>query len=104
MLTVDGGRTNLGMVHRLAQTVQLAVVIAGNGMCSSGRIVNYLKAKQDDPRHNVSFVDHSCQGYTSYGYRLMAIVGAALDGTRYDIKAAVDSIGGYSAHAHQAGW
>lgn len=41
-------------VNRLSHTAQPAIVIAGNGMCSSGRIVNYLKAMLGDARHESS--------------------------------------------------
>ncbi|WP_425354255.1 hypothetical protein [Ectopseudomonas mendocina] len=44
------------MVNRLTRTAQPAIVIAGNGMCSSGRVVNYLKNMLGDVRHNVLFV------------------------------------------------
>lgn len=43
------------MVNRLIQTARPAIVIAGNGMCSSGRIVNYLKVMLGDVRHDVLF-------------------------------------------------
>ena len=39
----------------LAKTARPAIVIAASGMCSGGRIVNYLKAMLGDPRHNVLF-------------------------------------------------
>lgn len=46
------------MVNRLTQTGQPAIVIAGNGMRSSGRIVNYLKAMLGDERHDELFVGY----------------------------------------------
>jgi metallo-beta-lactamase family protein len=36
------------MVHYLARSARPAIVIAGSGMCSAGRIVNYLKAMLGD--------------------------------------------------------
>ena len=39
----------------LAKTARPAIVIAASGMCSGGRIVNYLKAMLGDPRHKVLF-------------------------------------------------
>jgi metallo-beta-lactamase family protein len=105
LLTVDSHRAHLAMVNRLAQTAQPAIVIAGNGMCSSGRIVNYLKAMLGDTRHNVLFVGYQAKGTPGYAIQTYGRRGGyvLLDGERYDIKAAVDSIGGYSAHADQAG-
>lgn len=62
LLTVDSHQAHLAMVNRLAQTAQPAIVIAGNGMCSSGRIVNYLKAMLGDARHNLLFVGYQAEG------------------------------------------
>ncbi|VXC26444.1 hypothetical protein PSEUDO9AZ_10348 [Pseudomonas sp. 9AZ] len=46
-LTVDHGQARLAMVNCQAQATQPVTFIAGNGMCSSGCIVNYLKAMQE---------------------------------------------------------
>ena len=62
LLTVDSHQAHLAMVNRLSQTAQPAIVIAGNGMCSSGRIVNYLKAMLSDERHDVLFVGYQADG------------------------------------------
>jgi len=58
LLTVDSHAEHLRMVEYLARSARPAIVIAGNGMCSSGRIVNYLKAMLGDKRHNVLFVGY----------------------------------------------
>lgn len=105
LLTVDSHRAHLAMVNRLAQTAQPAIVIAGNGMCSSGRIVNYLKAMLSDERHDVLFVGYQAGGTLGrqiqrFGPRSGYV---EFDGQRYDIRAQVHTIGGYSAHADQKG-
>lgn len=47
LLAVDSHQAHLALVKRLTQTAQpaIAIAIAGNGMCSSGRIVNYPNAQ-----------------------------------------------------------
>lgn len=105
LLTVDSHQAHLAMVSRLAQTAQPAIIIAGNGMCSSGRIVNYLKAMLGDERHDVLFVGYQAEGAPGrqiqrFGPRSGYV---EFDGQRYDIRAQVHTIGGYSAHADQAG-
>jgi len=40
-ITIDNHADHLKMVRRLTQTGRPAIVIAGNGTCSSGCIVNY---------------------------------------------------------------
>ena len=105
LLTVDSHQAHLAMVNRLTQTAQPAIVIAGNGMCSSGRIVNYLKAMLGDERHDVLFVGYQAEGTPGrqiqrFGPRSGYV---EFDGQRYDIRAQVHTIGGYSAHADQKG-
>lgn len=105
LLTVDNHKAHQAMVNRLAQTAQPAIVIAGNGMCSSGRIVNYLKAMLGDERHDVLFVGYQAEG--SPGRQIQRFGPRSgyveFDGQRYDIRAQVHTIGGYSAHADQLG-
>lgn len=106
LLTVDEHDAHLRMVRHLADSARPAVVISGSGMCTGGRIVNYLKAMLHDPRHNVLFVGYQGAGTPGrtiqrFGPRGNGYV--ELDGERFDIRAGVESIGGYSAHADQAG-
>ena len=44
LIMIDNHADHIAVLNRLAQTARPAIVIAGNGMCSGGRIVNYLKA------------------------------------------------------------
>ncbi len=99
--TVDSRKAHQAMVNRLAQTAQSAIVIAGHGMCSSGRIANCLKAMLGDERHDVLFVGYQAEG--SPGRQIQRFGSRNGDGQRYDIRAQVHTIGGYSAHADQAG-
>jgi len=104
LITVDTHDEHMRIVEHLAETARPAIVIAGNGMCSGGRIVNYLKAMLGDPRHNVVFVGYQGKGtpgrdIMTYGPEGGFVV---LDGERIDIRAGVDSVGGYSAHADQS--
>ncbi|MEH6567385.1 MAG: MBL fold metallo-hydrolase RNA specificity domain-containing protein, partial [Halopseudomonas sp.] len=67
--------------------------------------VNYLKAMLGDERHNVVFVGYQARGtpghaIQQYGPQQGHV---ELDGDRYDIKAGVHTLGGYSAHADQKG-
>jgi metallo-beta-lactamase family protein len=105
LLTVDSHQAHLAMVRHLTETARPAIVIAGNGMCSSGRIVNYLKSMLHDPRHNVLFVGYQAQGTPGRAIQAYGPRGgyADLDGQRYDIRAQIHTIGGYSAHADQKG-
>lgn len=102
-LTVNSHDDHLRMVDYLAQSRQPAIVIAASGMCAGGRIVNYLKAMLGDSRHDILFVGYQAAGTPGrdiqhYGPRGGYVI---LDGQRYDIRAQVHTISGYSAHADQ---
>lgn len=106
LLTIDSHADHERTVVYLAKSGRPAIVIAGNGMCSSGRIVNYLRAMLGDPRHHVLFVGH--QGRGTPGAAIQASAGKAdtvidLAGESHVLRAGVSTLGGYSAHADQQG-
>lgn len=103
MTVIDAHADHLKMVEHLRRTARPTLVIAGGGMCNGGRIVNYLKALLGDPRTDVVFVGYQAQGTPGrdiqrYGPRQGYVI---LDGRRYDIKAQIHTLSGYSAHADQ---
>ena len=82
-----------------------AVIIAGSGMCSGGRIVNHLSAGIERPENDIVFV-----GYQAAGSPGRAIQENAngretvvLNGKERKIRAGVHTLSGYSAHADQKG-
>ncbi len=81
-----------------------AVVIAGSGMCTGGRIVDHLKAGLNDPRNDVLFVGYQAEGTPG---RLIVEFAekpdgyVVLDGERVSIQAKVHVLPGYSGHADQ---
>ncbi|WP_455887280.1 MBL fold metallo-hydrolase RNA specificity domain-containing protein [Pseudomonas rustica] len=107
LISVDTHARHQQVVNYLKSTGRPAIVIAGNGMCSGGRIVNYLKAMLGDPRHEVVFVGYQAKG--TPGAVIQASEGAQgfvqldLDGQMYEIRAKVVTLSGYSGHADQAG-
>ncbi|WP_348719453.1 MBL fold metallo-hydrolase [uncultured Alcanivorax sp.] len=102
LLTVDGHDAHMRMVHHLAESARPAVVIAASGMCAGGRIVNYLKAMLGDQRHNVLFVGYQAAGTPGRQIQRVGQGGRVrLEGEGVAIRAGVDTISGYSAHADQ---
>ncbi len=79
---------------------QRAIIIAGSGMCTGGRILHHFKNRLWNPKNAVIFV-----GYQAVGTMGRAIV----DGARWMkiyqedivIKASIHTINGFSAHADQ---
>ncbi|MBA1277426.1 MBL fold metallo-hydrolase RNA specificity domain-containing protein [Stutzerimonas stutzeri] len=105
LITIDNHSDHQRIVQHLAQSARPAIVIAGGGMCSGGRIINYLKAMLGDKRHNVLFVGYQANGTPGHVIQTCGPKGGYvdLDGERIDIRAGITSIGGYSAHADQKG-
>ena len=103
LYTVDSHAEHEQTVEYLANTGRPAVVIAASGMCTGGRIINYLKAMLGDERHQVLFVGYQGAGTPGRSIQQYGPQGGwvEIDGQRIDIKAGVTSISGYSAHADQ---
>jgi metallo-beta-lactamase family protein len=103
LLTIDDHADHLRTVDYLTKTGRPAVVIAASGMCAGGRVVNYLKAMLGDPRHDILFVGYQAEGTPGRAIQRYGPRGGYvdLDGKRYDIRAAVHTLAGYSAHADQ---
>jgi metallo-beta-lactamase family protein len=104
LTTVDSHEDHLHAVEYLAKSRRPCIVIAASGMCSGGRIVNYLKAMLEDARHDILFVGYQARGTAGraiqeYGPRHGYV---DLDGYRYTIRAGIHTISGYSAHADQS--
>jgi metallo-beta-lactamase family protein len=83
-----------------------AIIIAGSGMCTGGRIVEHLITGLEDPLNDVFFVGYQAHGtpgrdIIKYSKRPDGYV--YLDGNKVSIKAKVHSLSGYSAHADQKG-
>ena len=91
---------------RLCDMEGSAVVIAGSGMCSGGRIVNHLKRSIEDERNDILFVGYQVRGtpgrdIVKYSKRAGGYV--MLEGERLMIRSKVHVLTGYSAHADQKG-
>ena len=104
LTVINSHEDHLNAVDYLACSHRPCVVLAGSGMCAGGRVVNYLKAMLGDKRNDVLFVGYQAAGtpgrdILTYGPRGGWV---ELDGGRYDIKARIHQVGGYSAHAGQS--
>lgn len=102
LITINDHAEHLQTVRYLQKTARPAVVISASGMCSGGRIMNYLKALIGDTRSDILFTGYQAEGtpgrviqqYGQGGYVM-------LEGKKYTIAANVHTISGYSAHADQ---
>ncbi len=104
LTVINSHEDHLNAVDYLARSRRPCVVLAGSGMCAGGRVVNYLKAMLADRRNDVLFVGYQARGtpgrdILNYGPRGGWV---ELDGERFDIRARIHQVGGYSAHAGQS--
>ncbi len=74
------------------------IIISASGMLSGGRILHHLANKMPDPRTTILFI-----GYQAEGTRGRAILEGAesvkIHGEYVPVKATIEQISGYSAHA-----
>ena len=79
-----------------------AIIIAGSGMCTGGRIRHHFKQRIWDNRNTIIFTGYQAQGTLG---RIL-VDGAKkvkLLNEEYVIKAQIETLGGLSAHAGQSG-
>lgn len=103
LITIDSHNDHLKMIRHLTQANTPAIVIAASGMCSGGRITNYLSAFLANPTADVIFVGYQAAGTVGrqiqkYGPRNGYV---QLNNEKVTINAGVHTISGYSAHADQ---
>uniref|UniRef100_UPI00356A229F MBL fold metallo-hydrolase RNA specificity domain-containing protein n=1 Tax=Marinobacter sp. TaxID=50741 RepID=UPI00356A229F len=104
LTVINSHDTHLNAVEYLAKSHRPCVVLAGSGMCAGGRVVNYLKAMLGDERNDVLFVGYQAEGTPGRDILTYGPQGGwvELDDERFDIRARIHQVPGYSAHAGQA--
>jgi metallo-beta-lactamase family protein len=74
------------------------IIIAGSGMCTGGRIKHHIKHNIWNPRNTMLFIGYQAEGTLGYhikrGEKLIRLLG-----TRVAVKARIESIDSFSAHA-----
>jgi metallo-beta-lactamase family protein len=78
------------------------IIIAGNGMCSAGRIKHHIRNSIDDEKNALLFVGFQAQGTLGYwmkkGEKKIRLLGVEVE-----VKAKIESLEGFSAHADYEG-
>ncbi|MFP2768306.1 MBL fold metallo-hydrolase RNA specificity domain-containing protein [Oceanisphaera sp. KMM 10153] len=103
LTVVNSHRDHLNAVNYLARYHKPYVVLAGSGMCTGGRVVNYLKAMLGEARNDVLFVGYQAEGKPRRDILELGPQegGVTLDRERFTIRAQVHQVSGYSAHGGQ---
>lgn len=79
-----------------------AIIIAGSGMCTGGRIRHHFKQRIWDDRNTIIFTGYQAQG-TLGRFLVDGARRVKLFNEEYVIKCEIETLGGLSAHAGQAG-
>lgn len=105
LTTIDTHKEHMAIINYLATRQTPAIILAASGMCTGGRIVNYLERFLSDKTTDILFVGYQGRGtlgrdIQTYGPRNGYVF---INNTRITINAKVHTISGYSAHADQNG-
>ncbi|WP_273858936.1 MBL fold metallo-hydrolase RNA specificity domain-containing protein [Photobacterium sp. GSS17] len=99
-VTIDSHDEHEALVNRLKQSGEPAIVIAASGMCTGGRVVNYLDALLPDSRTDVVLVGYQAKG--TLGKTLLSgVESVEINKQLVPVNASVHELSGYSAHADQ---
>ncbi|WP_394176170.1 MBL fold metallo-hydrolase RNA specificity domain-containing protein [Thalassotalea litorea] len=77
-----------------------AIIIAGSGMCTGGRITHHIKHRIWDRRNTIIFVGYQAQGTPGRAI-VNGVQNIKLFGEELQVNASVETLGGFSAHAGQ---
>ncbi|MGO2498693.1 MAG: MBL fold metallo-hydrolase RNA specificity domain-containing protein [Vibrio litoralis] len=101
LITVDSHKEHTKLVNRLASTNEPAIIVAASGMCSGGRIMNYLQALL--PHQQTDVILAGFQAYGTLGRELQEGEDHVyISNQKVKVNAQVHSMSGYSAHADQS--
>ncbi|TKB46478.1 MBL fold metallo-hydrolase [Ferrimonas sediminicola] len=102
LITIEDHYQHQALVNRLQHSGEPAIVLAASGMCSGGRIVNYLKALAGDPRTDILFVGYQAPGTAGHKLQQLSRPGRVMiDNEPIQVNAQIHSLSGFSAHADQ---
>jgi len=77
-----------------------AIIIAGSGMCTGGKVVSYLKRTISGERNTVCIVGF--QAEETLGRELISgKKEVVIDGAEFEVKALIENLSGFSAHGDQ---
>ncbi len=79
-----------------------SIILSANGMCTAGRILHHLRHNLWRPESTILFVGFQGEGTLGRAIR-DGVRSIGLMGEKVAVRARVESIGGFSAHADQAG-
>jgi metallo-beta-lactamase family protein len=102
LVEIDSGSDHRETLKYLHRSGKPAIIIAGSGMCTGGRVVNYLKAFLGKETTDVLFVGFQALGTPGRAIQECKPGGKVwLDHEEIEVKAKTFTMSSYSAHADQ---
>ena len=105
LTTINTHKEHQAIINYLGSHKVPAIILAASGMCSGGRIVNYLERFLGDKTTDVLFVGY--QGRKTLGRDIQKYGPhngyVFINNKQVTINAKIHTISGYSAHADQSG-
>jgi len=78
------------------------IIIAGNGMCTAGRIKHHIRNNIEEPKNTILFIGYQVKGTLGYwikkGEKIIKLLGVEVK-----VNSKVEAIDGFSAHADYTG-
>jgi metallo-beta-lactamase family protein len=111
LLLQDGGKDPFGFsmlryTHSTEESKELnnlrrpAIIISASGMCEGGRVLHHLRRNIGDPKTTILFVGF--QAENTLGRKLLqGDKIARIYGEEHEVRARIEEIDGYSAHADE---
>ncbi len=103
LVEIDDAGESRGTIEYLKRSGRPAIVIAGSGMCTGGRVVEYLKQFIERPTTDIVFVGYQAIG--TLGRKIQDCHGGkcsvSIDHQSCKVLAKTHTLTGYSAHADQ---
>ncbi len=104
LVEIENGGEHRSMISYLKRSGKPAIVIAGSGMCTGGRVVDYLKEFLGKESTDILFVGYQAEG--TLGRAIQSCERGhgtvTLDHVDIEVKARTHTLTGYSAHADQS--
>jgi metallo-beta-lactamase family protein len=83
---------------QIARSKKPCIVISAQGMCEAGRIINHIKHGIGNPNNTILIVGYMCEG--TLGKKILnKAETVAIDDKEHKLKAEVQQINAFSAHA-----
>ena len=83
---------------QIARSKKPCIIISAQGMCEAGRIINHIKHGIGNPNNTILIVGYMCEG--TLGRKILnKAESVTIDDKEYKLKAEVQQINAFSAHA-----